>query len=71
MGILEKVLCRERLTDIRETFRMEKTSRISLRITAALAVQLMEKSNGPLCYRADMFRQKGPGTKSFLILQAE
>lgn len=41
------------------------------RVKAALSLQLMEKSNRPLRYWADAFREKRPGTKRYFILQAE
>lgn len=41
------------------------------RVKAALSLQLMEKSNRPLHYWADTFREKRPRTKRWFILQAE
>lgn len=38
---------------------------------AALSLQLMEKTNRPLCYCANTFREKRPGTKRFFVLQGE
>lgn len=35
------------------------------RLKAALSLQLMEKTNRPLHYYANMFREKRPGTKMF------